>query len=78
MSNGRILRDDSIKKIPPPAQKKPTFDDWFAKYVISPYSKYLVAWNLVMTLFYLVAIFQDSMTIAFHLHPLLIPTFCKS
>ena len=31
-----------------------------------------------MTLFYLVAIFQDSLTIAFHLHLLKEPKFCRS
>ena len=45
--------------------------------MIRPYNKYLIMWNLLMTLGYLVAIFTDSLIIAFHLNPLLDPTFCR-
>ena len=52
------------------AEKTQTFDERFAKFVINPYSKYLIGWQLTMTLVYLVAIILDSFIMSFHLQPL--------
>ena len=46
--------------------------------MISPFSTRLIIWNLFMTLVYLVSIFQDTLTIGFHLDPLLIPWICTT
>jgi len=51
-------------------EKPQTFDERFAKFVINPYSKYLIAWQLTMTMVYLVAIILDSFIMSFHLQPL--------
>ena len=73
MCNGRFdeavmsLEKDEVEK------KTPTFDDWFTKFVISPFSTRLIIWNLFMTLVYLLSIFQDTLTLGFHLDPLLDP-----
>lgn len=70
MCNGRIEKDgmnmikDGIEENPP------TFDDWFTKFVIFPTSKYLISWQLFMTLVYLLAILLDAFVIAFRLVPL--------
>lgn len=50
-----------------------TFDDIFAKFVISPYSKFMLTWNLLTTVVYLFSIFVDTLVIGFHLKPLLNP-----
>ena len=41
--------------------------------MINPYSKYILAWNLITTFIYLGSIFIDTLVIGFHLKPLLVP-----
>jgi hypothetical protein len=41
--------------------------------VINPYSKYILVWNLTMTVVYLISIFMDTLILGFHLTPLLDP-----
>jgi len=53
--------------------KKQSWDDWFAKFVIKPTSRYMIVWNAIMTPVYIVSIFVDTFTFAFHLTPLLEP-----
>lgn len=66
MSGGRV--DESAKQEQTLAvHKKPSCDDWFSKFVITPFSRYLIIWNIITTLVYLIAIFMDTLIIGFHL-----------
>lgn len=79
MSGGRV--DESEKKVKEPVvMKKTTCDDWFSKFVITPFHKYLIAWNIFMTFIYLVALIMDTLIIGFHLKVLLVPdlNICQS
>jgi hypothetical protein len=70
MCNGRIEKN-GLNQIKDDITDKPTtFDDWFSKLVIYPDSKYLISWQLFMTLAYLFAIMLDTFVIAFRLFPL--------
>ena len=61
-------------------EKQSKCDNCFAKFVVTPYDRYLIVWNIVMTLLYLVAIIIDSLVIGFHLELLLVPkiNICQS
>ena len=41
--------------------------------MLSPQSKYILAWNLITTIIYSVSIFIDTIVIGFHMTPLLVP-----
>ena len=51
--------------------KPTTFDDWFVKFVINPRSRYMVIWNVIITVVVLISIFLDTLILGFHLRPLL-------
>lgn len=70
MCNGR-LEEKNHKKPQEEDNKKQSFDDIFARFVISPYSKYILVWNLLTTLSYFISIFIDTLVLGFHLRPLL-------
>ena len=53
--------------------RKKSWDDWFAKFVLDPTTRYIMLWNALMTIVYLVSIFFDFLIIGFHLRPLLTP-----
>ena len=73
MTGGRIDESVVTKKKELPVVKQHTCDEWFSKYVISPFSKRLIAWNIFMTFLYLLAIIMDTLIIGFHLRVLKIP-----
>ena len=52
---------------------KQSFDEIFARFVLDPHSRYILAWNLITTLVYATSIFIDTIVIGFHLKPLLTP-----
>ena len=54
---------------------KKSWDDWFAKFVLDPTTRYIMLWNALMTVVYLVSIFFDFAIVGFHLRPLLEPAF---
>lgn len=79
MSGGRV--DESEKKAKDNvAARKATCDDWFSKYVITPFHKYIILWNIFMTFVYITAIIMDTLIIGFHLKILLDPdlNLCQS
>ena len=41
--------------------------------MITPLSRYVIMWNILMTAFYLTAIIMDTLIMGFHLQLLLIP-----
>ena len=53
--------------------RKTSWDDWFAKFVLDPTTRYIMLWNALMTIVYLVSIFFDFFIVGFHLRPLLKP-----
>lgn len=69
VDNNRKTKKKTYKELAP----KPSWDDWFVKFVIKPTSRYMIVWNAFMTLVYIASIFTDSLLIAFHLTPLLEP-----
>ena len=75
MSGGRVDesgQDDKQEKEEPRTQ---TCDEWFSKFVIMPFSRYIIVWNIIMTVVYLIAIIMDTLIIGFHLRLLLNPEF---
>ena len=73
MSGGRVDesgQDDKEDKEEPRMQ---TCDEWFSKFVIMPFSRYIIGWNIFMTMVYLFSIIQDTLIMGFHLRLLLIP-----
>ena len=58
--------------------KRANWDEWFAKYVINPTSRYMLLWNSLMAVIYLISIFMDTLIIGFHLYPLLTPSVSKA
>ena len=76
MCNGRMDTVNTQEKSAV-IERKQNFDDWFSRFVINPYSKYLLIWNMLMAVIYLVSIFMDTLIIGFHLHPLLDPSICN-
>lgn len=41
--------------------------------MLSPQSRYILAWNLITTLIYSISLFMDTIVIGFHMTPLLVP-----
>ena len=72
MCSGRVTNDNSVQNTIKD-QKTTNFDEFFAKFVIYPQSKYVLIWGMFMTIIYLLSIFLDSLVLAFHLHPLTNP-----
>ena len=48
-----------------------TLDEYMLKFIHSPDERYMRAWSVIASLFYLLGLFQDSLSIAFHLYSLL-------
>ena len=71
MCNGRLEEKKMEKQ--EAVYKKQSFDEIFARFVLSPHSRYIIAWNLITTLVYATSIFIDTVVIGFHLQPLLNP-----
>ena len=67
MTGGRVNESQSNDKPIAEAPKTQTCDEWFAKFVMTPISRYIIFWNIIMTLFYLLAILMDTIIIGFHL-----------
>jgi len=65
MTGGRVYEPPNISQSNLPAKRKTTCDDWFSKFVITPVHKYLLGWNVFMTLIYLIAIITDTLIIGF-------------
>ena len=40
-----------------------------------PFSRYIIVWNIIMTMVYLISIIIDTLILGFHLRLLLIPSF---
>ena len=48
-----------------------TFDELMYKFIHSPDKRYMRTWNVIASIFYLIGLYQDSLSIAFHLYNLL-------
>ena len=77
MSSGRIYKDKNEKFEILQEKEDPSLNDRFnnylSKYIISPYSKYLLFYQIIMTVIYLVALTIDTLILAFKLRLLLTP-----
>ena len=73
MTGGRVDESEKKNQHIEEEKKVQTCDDWFAKFVTTPNSRYIIVWNIVMTVFYLTAIIMDTLIMGFHLQLLVIP-----
>jgi len=75
MSGGRVDDTGQDEKPGKEETKTQTCDEWFSKFIITPFSRYIILWNIIMTMVYLLAIITDTLIVGFHLKLLLIPEF---
>jgi len=61
MTGGRVDESDKSSKHQIEEEKTQTCDEWFSRFVIIPSSRYILLWNILMTMCYLFAIIMDTL-----------------